>query len=223
MSVIFDWLIDFVYPKRCINCDKYGEFLCRECLKEMEYCEQICPECGEESIMGWTHEICKKKYGLDGLISVFEYKDECVRKVIDEIKFGFNRELVKLVIDSCDFEFGEKFDYVAPVPLYYYRENWRGFNQSERIAKAISSQVNVGLLKCVVRVKNTKQQSLVKDKKERHENVKEAFKMIDSFCVEGKNVLVVDDVYTSGASMKEVVGVLKKAGAKTVWGFSLAH
>lgn len=221
--MILDLLIDFVYPKKCVGCGRIGEFLCDDCLRELEYTEQICPECGEESVMGWTHEKCKKKLGLDGLISVFTYQDEKVRNVIDGIKFDFNRELVEIVVNSCDFDLGVRFDYIVPIPLYFYRENWRGFNQAEELGKRISEQTGVEMVGALKRVVNTKQQSLLKDRDDRKKNLQGAYIVGSGVDLKEKTVLLVDDVFTTGSSLKEACKVLKKAGVKAVWGFCLAH
>ena len=106
VSQILDFLIDFAYPKECLVCGKEDCFICESCLKDFEYADQICPECGGESAMGWTHEQCRKKKGMDGLVSIYDYQDQNVRKLVDEIKFGFNRNLIKLVLEKCTFELG---------------------------------------------------------------------------------------------------------------------
>jgi predicted amidophosphoribosyltransferase len=185
--------------------------------------------CGKGSLMGWTHEKCKKKWGMDGLTVIYDYEDEGVRKIIDGIKYNFNRELVDDLLKDFVFEIGEKIEAVVPVPLYFYRENWRGFNQAGEIGEVIGAKLFPprGLASCeavvpsaryLLRKRNTVQQVKMKSREEREINIRNAF-AIDrrSWIVEGgvKSVLVVDDVFTSGADMRECAKVLKKAGVET--------
>ena len=182
--------------------------------------------CGENSPMGWTHEKCKKKYGMDGLITIYDYEDEGVRKVIDGIKYEFNQELVEDLLTDFVFEIGEKIDVVIPVPLYFYRENWRGFNQAELLGGVVGSGLLAPSSNLLVRKRNTIQQVKMKNRQERERNIKNAF-VIDEKLKKSKNqklkILLVDDVFTSGADMRECTKVLKKAGAEIVWGLALAH
>lgn len=216
-------IIDFLFPKYCLGCGKYGEDLCDDCLKELPITAQICPVCGKGSPMGWIHEKCKEKRGMDGLIVIYDYQDELVQKVIGEIKFGFNRDLIKRVLKEMRFEMGENFDLIVPVPLYFYRENWRGFNQAEEMAKVVGKQIKLDVVRALKRTRKTKQQSLILDRKERQKNVEGAFEIAEGVDLKGKKILLVDDVFTSGADMRECTKVIKRAGAGIVWGLALAH
>lgn len=223
MSVILDGLVDFVYPKKCVVCKKGGEMLCFECLNNLEYADQICPECGESSNGGWTHKGCLKRDGMEGLVAIYDYGDPQVKKMVESIKFGFNREILKRVLGSLKIDLGEKFDLVVPIPLYKYRENWRGFNQAQIMAEEVAKLTDLEWGNVLKRIKNTKQQAKSVSKKERFENLKNAFSVVDTKMVKGKNILIVDDVFTTGASMKEAVRCLKTAGVKNVWGLVLGH
>jgi len=224
--VIWDALIDFVFPKVCIGCGEWGSFLCKECFERLDFVEQICPMCGEDSPMGWTHTGCKTRHGMDGLIAIYVYQEPIARAVVDGIKYGFNKKLINIVLANFCFEMGEQFDLLVPVPLYYYRENWRGFNQAELIAEVVRSQMSdVRLEKLLMRVRNTKQQVTMKTKEAREKNIKGAFRISEKWKgkIRGKKILLVDDVFTSGADMRECAKVLKKAGVELVWGLALAH
>jgi len=175
--------------------------------------------------MGWTHPRCINDRGMDGLIVIYDYQDEKIKAIIDEIKFGFNRRLVSCVLKNFRFETGEKFDCLVPVPLHFYRENWRGFNQAEEMAKEIGKRMEIEVQNVLKRKKKTKQQSMILDREEREKNVRGVFEVKKEFkkLLKGKKVLLVDDVFTSGADMKECTKMLKKAGVMLVWGLALAH
>lgn len=219
--ILIDLLIDFIFPKYCAGCGKEGEFLCGECKGKLELALQICPMCCRASMGGWTHEGCKKRNGMDGLVAVYRYKNEVMKKAIEAIKFEFNRDLIEILLQDSNVETGIGFDYLVPVPLHRLRENWRGFNQAMVICKHIKERSNTEILVALYRTKNTQQQARIRNKKLRVENVKGAFKIREE--VRGKNILLVDDVFTSGASMRECTKVLKRAGAKKVWGLVLAR
>ncbi len=224
--MIWEKFVDFVYPKLCVGCGEMGTFLCSECSERLDFVDQICPECGEGSIMGWTHNQCKSKYSMDGLICIYEYREPVARAVIDGIKYQFNKELVKVILKDFRFETGVVFDALVPVPLFFYRENWRGFNQAEELAKVLGSQLSVPVENILTRTRNTKQQVTMKTKEERVENIKGVFEVDHRYQttdLKGKKILLVDDVFTSGANMRECTKVLKKAGVSQVWGLSLAH
>lgn len=222
--MFFDALIDFIFPKRCVGCGEWGKFLCKDCFERLDFVDQICPMCGEGSPMGWTHPRCRSKWGMDGLIALYEYQEPIARAVVDGIKYGFNRELVGIVLKDMRFETGIAFDLLVPVPLHFYRENWRGFNQAEELAKVLSSQMTVPLENILKRVRKTKQQVTMKTREERLMNVRGAFAVDPtSSRLRGARVLLVDDVFTSGADMRECTKVLKKAGVEIVWGLALAH
>ena len=175
--------------------------------------------------MGWTHPRCRKIGGMDGLIVIYDYQDDKTKSIIDEIKFGFNKSLIVEMLRSFRFETGEEFNGIIPVPLHFYRKNWRGFNQAEEIAKVVGEKMTIEVIDAMVRKRRTKQQSLILNREEREINVKGAFGVKQSYLkrMRGKKILLVDDVFTSGADMRECTKILKKAGAKIVWGLALAH
>lgn len=175
--------------------------------------------------MGWTHEKCKKSLGMDGLIALFEYGDPGVRAVVDGIKYEFNKSLVGKIFGKMKVETGVVFDYLVPVPLHFYRQNWRGFNQAELVAVELQKQIEGKVTSLLKRKINTKQQALMISRKEREENVRDAFGVVETLKTDlvGKKVLLVDDVFTTGSSMKACCSELKKNGAVLVWGFVLAH
>lgn len=101
----------------------------------------------------------------------------------------------------------------------------RGYNQAEKLAEALAKNFEIPAMHALSRVKNTKTQVGL-SKNEREENIKDAFAVKKEFAEEFKNtqqVFLIDDVSTSGATIRECAKVLKKAGVKYVWGVTLAH
>lgn len=160
---------------------------------------------------------------MEGLIAIFDYQNQAVKKVIEAIKFGFNRDLVKEVLAGWKLPRAYRKLVLVPVPLYWRRENWRGFNQAELIAGQLGGGGG-GVVKGLIRVKATNQQAKTMRRRERAENMKGAFELNEAGeGLAGKKVILVDDIFTSGATMRECARVLKKAGFRQVWGLVLAR
>lgn len=110
------------------------------------------------------------------------------------------------------------------VPLHYRRFNWRGFNQSEIIAKIIAEITNLRTEDTIlIRTSISKPQAEIDKKSERLENMRNQFKIYDNEKVKEKTILLVDDVCTTGATLNECARILKEAGAKKVIGFVIAR
>ena len=218
-------ILDFIFPKTCVNCTRVGTYLCNDCVEKIElFGTQICPVCTKPSISGVTHPRCGAKLSLDGLHS-FVYYRAPVTKALYRLKYKFVKDFAMDLVGNIKFtlpNFLESYTLIT-VPLHTNRENWRGFDHTEELARIISEKLNLthesGILK---RKKSTKSQVGL-GKKARAENVRYAFEVIDRNKVVGKNFLVFDDVWTSGATLKNCAHSLKRAGAKSVWGLTLAR
>ena len=212
MSIIWNSLLDFLFPRKCEICGKEGSLLCEWCKSKLE----------KPPV---TVDRKRLKWGLRGITALYSYKDPKVRHLIERIKFGFCDALIPELMPK-DINFDD-FDLIVPIPLHFFRENWRGFNQAERIARAIERTQEIKnsrqskVEKVLRRVRNTKQQARLKSREERKRNITDAFVVIEN--VKDKRILLVDDVFTTGESMGEACKTLMKAGAKYVWGFVLAR
>jgi ComF family protein len=110
----------------------------------------------------------------------------------------------------------------VPVPLSKKKLRWRGFNQAEEIAKELANFLKIPLISdCLIKTKETKDQVELSEK-ERKENVKGAFYIKNKEKIAGKNVLLVDDVFTTGATMEEAAKVLNEAGSEKIVGVVVA-
>jgi len=113
------------------------------------------------------------------------------------------------------------FDIVTAVPVSGKRFAQRGYNQSELMARRLCRIAEMPYQECLKKIRDTKPQSRIGFRK-RTKNVKGAFAVINRGEVAGKNILLIDDVYTTGATMRECSKVLKRAGAAAVYGLTLA-
>lgn len=230
-------LVDWLYPKKCLGCKRTGSFLCSGCIKTIKARNDwVCPECNKLSTGGRAHLGCQRKYSLDGLVSLYEYQG-LARLGIKSLKYEFLKDMKEELLNLIARGLKEKLKdrqglewrrflsqkpAVVPMPLYWRRQNWRGFNQAEIIGKLAAEIINLDFkADGLVRQKSTKPQVSLK-KEERSRNIQWAFKAGKG--LRGvKRALLIDDVWTTGATMREAGKVLKKAGAKEVWGMSLAR
>jgi competence protein ComFC len=158
------------------------------------------------------------------LIVACKYKGP-VRDAIKSVKYKWQFDVASVLVNLLVFNiwrFSLNKDLVmVPIPLYKNREKWRGFNQAAKLTQLLSEKFNHKYVFLMERVKNTKTQVGL-SRKQRKSNIKGAFIVSSDFKIRGKEFLLVDDVYTSGATMAEACRVLKKAGAKEVWGMVVA-
>jgi ComF family protein len=184
--------------------------------------EQKCAICKQDSVSGWTHEGCKNKLGLDGVWKEYKYEAK-MQGIVKAVKYRFCKELVGEVLREWQGErpFGEV-DAVVPIPLHRLRENWRGFNQAEEIAMIVAEKWQVPIGKMLVRKKQTKPVAEMESREERVREIKGVFGLVEGSQVKGRRVILVDDVFTSGTTMKEAGKVLKEVGADWVGGWVLA-
>lgn len=228
-------LLDILFPKTCIGCGKYGNYFCADCIKEIKQTELVCPFCERQSLGGVVHAACKRKYGLDGLWSLGVYEGS-LRVAIQKLKYKWVSEIAKelvditieywaknspILLDKIKKDHGESW-IVTSVPLHPARQNWRGFNQSELLAKLFALKLGLKYETVLIRIRNTTPQMKLLSH-ERKQNIKDAFSIAYNLSPENCNLLLVDDVWTTGSTLKECCYMLKRGGAKSVWALTIAR
>lgn len=225
--------MDLFFPKSCLNCQTQGYYLCLDCQALIEILErQFCPVCSKAALDGICLS-CRNKTRLDGLYFAISYKNPIVKKLITHFKYQpFVKDLAEtlssLIISHFQLlnkklpflENGQKESYlIIPVPLHRKRLKWRGYNQSEELAKGLSSYYGIPILNNFLLRKNP---ALIRQE-EKNENIKGTFVCRDFQTVRKKKILLVDDVFIAGSIMEECAGVLKKSGAKEVLAVAIAR
>jgi ComF family protein len=226
--------IECLFPTKCLNCHAAGEILCDDCFSVIEIIDQkYCHICNKRKPLDVFKCSSHCRSHLFHLFFATIYnKDPLIQALIHRFKYPpliKKLDLVLAKIILVHFELiGVKPDFFAdfiviPVPLYFKKNRARGFNQSAQIAKRISTELKIIFnLHIVKRIKNTQPQIKLMTKEEKKDNVADAFKCVNSNFIKNKNVLLIDDVYTTGSTMEECAKVLKKAGAKRVFGCVIA-
>lgn len=228
-------LLDIIFPKFCLNCQKEGEFLCEDCQSLIEISEyQFCPFCKYPNRVikfGKCEKHLSKK--LDTLFSALPYQDKLVKKIIFKFKYPpFLKDLGKILANFviAHFKllekeeiFKEKEAIFLGVPSGKKKERWRGFNQAEIIAENLAQYYQLQFKKGVIKkIKETKPQAELK-LPEREKNLKNCFRLIEKEAIFKKRVFLVDDVFTTGTTLEEIAKILKRGGVKEVIGIVVAR
>lgn len=225
-----DFILDLIYPPKCVSCGELIDFrskkiFCDKCQSSIKFIDGLrCVGCSRPIESGNYCVFCSsKKHWFNKNYSLFEY-DEFIADLIHRFKFknhpsigiGLGKIMGKYIPE--DF-LSIKIDYVVPVPIHKHRMTKRGFNQSEILAREISKKIYLPLKTDIInRVVDTKPQWEL-DPKERENNLDNAFKC-KKIC--DKNILLVDDIFTTGSTIDECAKTLKSSGAKTVFSFTVA-
>jgi ComF family protein len=216
-------ILDLFFPPYCVICNKIGTFLCPDCQSSfLKIKAQSCPGCNKISPKGNYCHNCRPKNSLSGVLAYGYFKDERLKKAIHDFKYNkysaLAPSLASLLIEKIKEE-EYIFDAIAFVPISKKRQAWRGFNQAELLAIEISRAFTKPLIK-LKKLKETETQVGLK-KRARQKNLENAFGY-QGERINYKKILLVDDVLTTGTTLNECARVLKKNGAKSVFGIVLA-
>lgn len=228
-------LLDLLFPKFCVQCRKFGSYICPDCFARIAFLEGgFCTGCQKAAIGGLTHPGCKTTLALEGVFSSLAYTG-IVKKLVYQFKYKPHLTNLQIILTDLLYEglIQKEVFYkllreetiLVPIPLFGRKKNKRGYNQAELLAKGLGQKLGSEVLDILQRIKNTKTQVGL-SQLERKENIKDAFAVKKSYQKQLKQyqqVFLVDDVVTSGATLKEAAKLLKRAGVSKVWGITLAH
>lgn len=207
-----DFLLNIFFPKFCMGCKKEGKYLCENCTLFLSETILICPFCYKPEFFGRTHKKCKKEKNLDGLVSFWDYEGlvkELITRMKKESLIGISKELTEylfLAVNNNKERYSKFFDFlfdektvISYLPIEKKEEAIRGFDEKEEIAKNLA--------------KLTKKKKISLLRKEDGD-----FLYISS--EEVKQVVLVDDIWGSGETMRKATALLKEKGVKKIWGFT---
>jgi competence protein ComFC len=215
---LIERILRLLYPAKCMVCEtilkeESAAFLCESCKKDLKRYGR-----------GFH-----KAYGLpdiDGLFAAFIYADG-IETAIHAFKFknqpGLSETISLLLFEELN-KHGSlpEFDYIVPVPMHPRKKRQRGYNQSELIARQLGEyfdkEVRTDVL---IKTRYTRPQSRLK-RKERMHNLEGAFSINPDISVEGKRILLVDDVLTTGTTINTCAKILKDMGAVLIYGIVIA-
>ncbi len=219
--------LDLLFPQWCIGCGKEGDFICYSCCRSLpRIVPPLCPMCGKPqpsgilcpSCVGWQARI-------EGIRSPFRF-DGVMRQAIYQLKYRNLRALASTLAKLLNDYLGTNpvpGEVLVPVPLHQKRLRERGYNQSSLLAQELGKLTKLPVVdNCLIRQRHTPPQARTSTVDERRSNVADAFTCRDHR-LQDRQVLLVDDVSTSGATLDACAAALKAAGATMVWGLVLAR
>lgn len=217
VSKINNFLLNLLFPTKCLGCGKENEILCDICVSKIQLTDR---------------ETAKN------ILAVFDYRDDLIKKAIWELKYHHKRfmgeKLGQVLYESLLEEISEikafspgKPILVIPVPISKQRAKLRWYNQSLFIAKGFCDKGEKEFFELndsvVFKKRNTTPQAKITNRKERLENIKNVFEIKNEIQIKGRTIIVIDDVTTTGGTIIEISKILKNYGAKKVIGFAVAH
>jgi len=218
---IKNFFLDALFSPVCVVCRKdiisSNNLVCSSCISKIKINNSFfCPICKAELPSKTCHIESPFLLG-----AASNYADPIVQKIIHSLKYRKIKGLANIVSEVLfDYLENSKLDFkkfvVVPIPLHRQKKLSRGFNQSEEMAKVISKKFGVPLLPAIKRIKNNKPQANIREMEKRIENAKNCFALEEKIDIKGKNVILLDDVFTSGATVNEAVKILRSGGAKQI-------
>ncbi|MCH5299181.1 MAG: ComF family protein [Ruminococcus sp.] len=206
MNKLFSTLVRIFYPQRCPYCN---------CVIEHNMIQ--CEVCAKQMPARYFQNFAKGGYPC---YSPFFYQG-IFATAVKRFKFhNFSQYASQLAVPLAasimDMKNDVAFDLVTYVPMHPSRERKRGYNQSKLLAREVSKLIGIECADLLEKVKNNPEQHKCTSSKERKENVKGVFSVVDKQAVKGKNILVIDDILTSGYTLGECCRVLSKAGGRVI-------
>ena len=224
---LVELVVDSFFPRRCVGCGRLGGFLCPECLGKLSrLLPPLCPNCGRPQASGIICPDCwQRQTEIDGIRSLFRF-DDIIRKAIHQLKYRNLKAISPCLAELlADYLISNPLpgEALMCVPLHTRRLRERGYNQSNLLARRLGERIDLPVIEnCLIRVKQTQPQVRAADVEERRRNVADAFMCRDER-VNGRQIILIDDVCTSGATLESCAVALKNKGATSVWGLTLAR
>ncbi len=212
-------ILDLLFPRVCYGCHRPGSYLCPRCSSLLTV-QSFSPSQPDASLYGH--------------LSLFAYKSS-LKKLIHDLKYHFLSDSIEiigqLIANSITSDFPhflsdwKNNNYcLTPVPLHPLKRNWRGFNQSDLIAKNFTTKLGLKYTPDLLfRTHYTKPQVKQLKKSDRFSNVAGVFSVNPKYLLTlPKNIIIFDDVFTTGSTIKAAAKALKERGADTIIGLTLA-
>ena len=216
LNAIYEAVIQFLFPPRCPSCRAYVE-------KDGQWCESCLSEILRNKNLAYDAEV--RRY-ISPIVAIGKY-DKGLKDLIHELKYQNDfaaLPYIYTVLDRLDDEwqqFFADFDYVIPVPLHAEKLKRRGFNQVDRIFSPWAKAHGLHYADILIRTKKTKSQYSL-NPSERSINLHAAFALKKDISVVNAKCLLLDDIFTTGSTLKNCAKVLKEHGAHSVSGLVLA-
>ena len=208
-------LLDLLYPPRCAFCHKFVK----------NGSVRICPDC--EGKLPYTKDCGRQKIEFVALCVAPLYYEDTVRDSLLRYKFescsGYAKAYAPLVADCIRQTVLDRFDVLSWVPVSRKRLRERGYDQAELLAKAVAKELNLKAEPVLKKIRNTQPQSGTGSAEKRRANIAGAYRVWKPERVSGKRILLIDDIVTTGSTVRECAKTLGLAGADAVYCAAVAR
>ncbi len=217
LNTIKNSLLDIVFPLNCLSCGKTGFYLCEDCVLDSPQAQR--------PTLPWIYPMYDYRHpAIKKSIAFLKYKGR--RKIVDV----FAKHMHGMILEELS-ELGPMENFqnplLIPIPLAPKRFKERGFNQAELLCRQLIKEDEdknfVLMTGVLLKPKDTIHQANIKDRGERLRNLSGSFIIKDKEAVLGRNIILIDDVVTTGSTLSEARKTLKLAGARKVIAFTIAH
>mgnify|MGYP001576399541 CR=1 FL=1 len=222
-------LLDLIYPPHCLVCGEAGDdYLCAECVESIIFIEPpYCRKCGIPCESFYCETCKEREFAFECACSVGLFEG-VLRETIHVLKYDCSivmaEPLANLMARSfVDTRLGPKIDVVIPVPIHRKRMLERGFNQSVELARLFCERLSLPLELGVLRKPRETRHQVDLPHDLRATNVAGAFSVCNGGNLAGRNVLLIDDVITTGSTLDEAARTLRASGAGSVYAYTLAR
>jgi ComF family protein len=228
---IFRNLLNLLYPGICLSCDSRledpREYLCPECEKNLEFVTEFCGKCGSYTVLGSCSHCSENVFTFTAARSVFKYSKE-IKALIHYLKYNeYSRIARYFSVKMAEYlktsDFLDHIDYICPVPLHRVKKRERGYNQAELITKNLSSILKIRHIPNLIKRKRYTETQTLLSKTERADNVRNAFWINSKYNVKDKSILLIDDVFTTGATVNSISNLLKHKRVGKIYVLTIAR
>ena len=205
MLKLLDTILGYLFPTKCIICDRPGPDVCDHCLASFEPA---------------------KPSNYDWIFSLWNYRDHNVEILMRHIKNQPNVRIAQQLAHVIEKRFGYKMTnttMMVPIPVGRARLRTRGYNQAQLLARPLATLLHLPITSVLIKSKQTKKQGTTKTRTERLENIKGSFALTDPSYIFNQTIMIIDDITTTGTTLLEARTVLLQDGAKEVFAITIAN
>ncbi len=234
VKTLFRDVVDLLYPTTCAACEIFVDDagpLCVDCLAKLQKQEgeAACRYCAMPLAQhGDPCPYCEGKGepNFERIVRLGIYADP-IRHLIYRMKYHGRWSLgeflaERLLLQEPVKELLHETDVLLPVPLHRLRQISRGYNQADVVARRLKKRTDVPIVRPVIRIRNTAAQIRVGSRTKREENLRQAFGLVDGKSIEGRHVVLIDDIMTTGATLQSVARTIKPAKPASISAIVLA-
>lgn len=228
---IIKFLKDLIAPKKCIFCSVEWKFLCDKCKEKVEKYSPFCFICGDNNEKYKIHKECKKKenFLLDRVIIFTKYKNKKIAKLIKNAKYYSKKDIFEdfweILAELLEKNINIKNDNIILTfaPMHKKKQYRRWYNQAEILARHIWKKLNIEVVELVTKIANTRAQ-VDSSPEERKNNLNKAFEINKKYvqCMDGKKIVIVDDVVTTWSTLNEISKHIIKGKPDEIIGLAIA-